>query len=223
MKPLIFVTIASLFLHGSVWADAGLSTLLKGVRETYGGLEGLSIQYRREVITRTMSMLGTKAGGDIASGQMVFRPPHFLRLDQESPNRETLITDGTSLWWYVPDKQKAYRYDAKEFGRELKLLSDIFRGLARVEDNFQVILHDTEDQTDHRIELIPDPPWQQVDRIQLTVTPDHHIAEVRIYNLMGGVTVFELRELEEKRTFPKGFFSLKLPDGVEVIDESSHQ
>lgn len=223
MREFVFLIIACMFLQGSAAADTELSDIMAGIRGTYGNLKGLSLEYQREVITHTMSMLGKKATGDKASGHIYFRPPHFLRLDQEKPTAETLITDGNFLWWYVPRKQKAYRYAASEFGRELNLLSDIFRGLAKIEDNFQVILQDTDDQKQYHIELIPDPPWQEVDRIQLTVTPAYQIAELRIYNMMGGVTVFYLKNLKEKSAFPDGFFSLDLPEGVEMIDESGAQ
>jgi outer membrane lipoprotein-sorting protein len=223
MRRSVFLIIACLSFHGSAVADTKLSDILAGIRGTYGDLKGLSLEYRREVITRTMSMLGKKASGDQASGHIYFKPPHFLRLEQEKPAAETLITDGNSLWWYIPRKQKAYRYAASEFGRELKLLSDIFRGLAKIEDNFQVVLENTDDQKRYHIELIPDPPWQEVDRIRLTVTPAYEIAEVRIYNMMGGMTVFHLKNLKEKTAFPDGFFKLDLPEGVKMIDESGTQ
>lgn len=222
-RRLVFMT-AFLFLQPvTAVAGSNVTDIIEGIRAIYGGLPGLSIGYHREVITRSMSMLGKKARGDRASGRIYFKPPHFLRLDQKKPHPEIIITQGTYLWWYIPNKEKAYQYPAKEFGRELKLLTDIFRGMVKVEDNFQVILHNADDPPNHHIELIPDPPWQEVDRIHLIVTPAYDIAEIRIHNLMGSITVFELEDLQEKKGFPPGFFRLDLPEGVNLIKEGPAQ
>lgn len=224
-KTFLSMAIIAFFVLHTPWAMAApdLTRIIEGIRATYGDLSGLSVQYHREVITRSMTMLGKKARGDRASGHIYFQPPHFLKLEQERPHSEIIITDGSSLWWYVPQEEKAYQYPAKKFGRELKLLTDIFRGMEKVENNFQVILHDTDQQQNYPMELKPDPPWQEVDRIDLTVTPEYEIREIRIHNLMGTITVFELEGLTEKGEFPEGFFRLDLPEGVELIREGPTQ
>ena len=224
-KPLILlmVVFCSLQTATAAMAVPDLARVIEGIRATYGDLSGLSLQYQREVITRSMTLLGKKARGDLASGHIYFKPPHFLKLQQEKPQPEIIITDGTFLWWYIPPQNKAYQYSAREFGRELHLLTDIFRGMEKVEDNFQVLLHGTDEHRNHTMELIPDPPWQEVDRIDLTVTPEYEIREIRIHNLMGTITVFELEGLTEKGEFPEGFFRLDLPEEVELIREGPTQ
>ena len=72
-------------------ADDRLTGILKGIRALYGPLPGLEVSYEREVITRSMAMLGVQTQKDLASGKIYFKPPHFLRVQQEKPKHEVQL------------------------------------------------------------------------------------------------------------------------------------
>ena len=209
--------------YSPAFAEDTLSNILQGIKNRYGTSSGLSVPYTREVITRSMSMLGSQAKGDLASGIIYFKPPHFLRLDQEKPASERIIANDNILWWYIPQKKEAHRYQTKDFGRELRLLSNIFRGLAEVNESFKVQLQEKDEKGDYQVVLVPDPPWQEIDRIALTVSPEHEIRSVRIFNALGSVTRFNLGDFALEKTFEKGFFEFVAPPGVNVVVEGENQ
>jgi len=219
VKRLIILPILIFAFNGLAMADESLVNILEGIQKNYGSLSGLSVPYSREVITRSMSMLGEQARGDMASGIIYFKHPYLLRLEQEKPKAETIISNNDTLWWYIPDKKCVYRYPAKNFGKELQLLSNIFRGLSQVENSFQVLLKDQSKSGKYKIEPIPDPPWQEISKINLTVTKKYEIQTVRIHNLLGSITVFKLGDFTEKEGFEKGFFQFIVPEGVRLIVE----
>ena len=223
VKRLIILPILIFVFNGLATADESLTGILEGIQENYGHLSGLSVPYSREVITRSMSMLGDQAKGDMASGTIFFKHPYLLRLEQEKPKVETIISNNDTLWWYIPDKKCAYRYPAKDFGKELRLLSDIFRGLSQVENSFQVLLQDRNKSGGYEIELVPDPPWQEINKINLTVTKKYEIRTVRIHNQLGSITVFKLGGFTEKEAFEKGFFQFVVPEGVKLTVEETSQ
>ena len=219
VRHLIILPILIFVFNSLAMADESLVNILEGIKKNYGRLSGLSVSYSREVITRSMSMLGEQAMGDMASGTIYFKHPYLLRLEQEKPKAETIIANNDTLWWYIPDKKCAYRYPAKNFGKELQLLSDIFRGLSQVENSFQVLLQDQNKSGKYKLELIPDPPWQEINKINLAVTKKYEIQTVRIHNQLGSITVFKLGGLTEKEGFEKGFFQFIVPEGVRLIVE----
>jgi outer membrane lipoprotein-sorting protein len=223
MKRLIMFLVLTALVQGVSMADENLTGILEGIRKTYGPLPGLSVPYTREVITRSMTMLGGQAKGDMASGKIYFRHPHFLKLEQESPKPETIIANKDTLWWYIPEKKSVYQYPANDFGKELRLLSDIFRGLAHVEESFQVVLHGQKPSGGYEIELIPDPPWPEIDRIFVTATRQYEIRSIKIHNTLGTITHFTLGDLSEKSDFEEGFFRFDAPEGVKVIVEGADQ
>ena len=219
-KTFIIFNLIVLLFHGSAaFAKDDLSTVLEGIKGKYGNLPGLSIPYTREVITRSMSMLGNQVKGDLATGQMFFKPPYFLKLEQRTPNIETLIANKETLWWYIPDKKRAHKYPSQEFGKELRLLSDILRGLNKVTKDFQIMMNSQAEKGKYQIELIPDPPWQEIDRIVLTITHAYDIRVVNIHNQLGTITRFTLEGLTVKDNFEKDFFEFILPEGVELVEE----
>jgi len=220
-RGVILIHIFMLFFCNMAFADEGLSNILEGVRKTYGHLTGFRLDYTREVISLSMAMMGDKVKGDLATGKIFLKPPYFLRLEQLSPKPESIITDGSTLWWYIPDKKKAYQYPSKDFGKELRLMSDIFSGLSQVENTFQIVLLGKQNGEEYHIQLNPDPPWQEISSIALKVTKDYHIRVMEIHNQLGGVTRFTLKDLRPKKEFEKGFFHFVAPDGVTLVKEGS--
>jgi len=219
-----FITVfAIVFLSGGSPAlcDDDLSNILEGIRNKYSPLPGLSISYTREVITGTMSMLGNQVSGDMAEGRIYFKPPHFLRLEQETPKPETIIANGDTLWWYIPEKKHAYQYGSKGFGKELRLLTDIFRGLTQIDERFKVALVGRNERGEYQIELRPDPPWEQIDSVVITVTKGSQIRVVNSRNLLGSITRFTLEVLKSEEGFEKNFFQFIVPPGVRLVHEES--
>jgi outer membrane lipoprotein carrier protein len=202
-------------------AAEGTAELLKGVQEKYGSLPGFTVAYSREILSKSMAMLGEPVKTDDASGLIHFKPPHFLRIAQEKPRQETVLADGRTLWWYIPHKKQVYRYPSSKLGRELTLLVDIFQGLKRAEETFRIAREEPLNQGEAFISLTPEPPWPQVEHIGLSIDPgDHRIRVVEIHNHIGGVTRFILGALTVMERFSDGFFFFEVPEGVRIIDES---
>jgi outer membrane lipoprotein-sorting protein len=220
LLPAICLLLISIF-QTSAWANETLKDTLDSVRKKYGGMPGITLTYEREVTTQTMSMLGDQVKGDLATGDMFFKPPYSLRLEQKTPSLETIVSDEQTLWWYAPAQKRVYKYPAKDFGKELMLLSDIFRGLINVEERFQVSLADTPDPKKAQIELKPDPPWEGIDYILVTLDETHTIHRVGIYYQLGSVTMFTLNNIKEKSNFEKDFFKFVIPEGTILLDEKS--
>ncbi|RLB15543.1 MAG: hypothetical protein DRG35_03950 [Deltaproteobacteria bacterium] len=214
-----------LFLFGSIplataLPDDQLSEIIRGMGDKYGNAIGWKADYTREAISKTMAMLETAERHDLAKGSLYFKPQHFLRLEQASPQEELLLTDGQTLWWYIPLKKQAYKYSAREFGKELGLLSDIFQGLKEVKSNFQITLKTAPETTAYHLVLRPEPPWQEVDHLELIMLKrDFSIKRIDIYNNIGGLTRFLFNRWEEKGPFKKGFFSFSPPSDVKIIDK----
>ncbi|RJR26620.1 MAG: outer membrane lipoprotein carrier protein LolA, partial [Desulfobacteraceae bacterium] len=101
---IIITAVILLVPNKSVVAADEVSDILSGLKQRYGSLPGMSVPYTREIISRTISMLPGKMRGDVASGTLHFKPPYSLRLDQDKPDHETLVSDGDKIWWHVPSK-----------------------------------------------------------------------------------------------------------------------
>jgi outer membrane lipoprotein-sorting protein len=211
-----------LMLHCAAVVPAldNLSDILDGIRKKYASIPGFVVSYQREIITSSMALLGDSVKTDLAAGRLYFRPPRFLKVQQETPTPETLTTDGNTLWWYIPQEKRVYQSPADRLGKELHLLSDIFQGLRQVEESFDIIQSGLDEKGDLQLTLIPNPPWEEIDNIILSVDrSDFHIRIVEIHNTLGDTTRFLLGDLSVQDQLKEEFFRFVAPDGVQVILE----
>jgi outer membrane lipoprotein carrier protein len=212
----------SLGLTGLSFAGDRLSDILKGVRTRYANLPGLMVPYQREIITRSMALLDqSMKTTDSATGRIFFKSPRFFMIQQKTPTSETIITDGQTLWWYIPEKKEAYEYPSNKLGKELHLLIDLFNGLREIEESFDVIQSDLNKDTAIHLTLIPNPSWEEIDHIDLQINQrDFQIQQIEIHNLIGGITRFILGDWVVQDTLTDDFFRFVVPEGVMVIKES---
>jgi len=220
----IFLLIAIFILMQGqiILAQEPFAEILQNIKTRYGNLPGLQVDYEREIVSQSMAMMNSKSKGDQASGRIYFQPPHFLKIEQSKPKPETIVSDGITLWWYVPDKKQAYRYPAAQLGKELGLLNEIFQGLKKAEEHFETTLLQPEARKDRfQLQLRPRPPWPDIDYIRLEALPDGQIRIIEIMNYAGGLTRFILGEVTPKKSFKKNFFLFTPPKNVKVIEETN--
>ena len=214
------VLLLSLLPWSALAADPALSAILEGIRKRYGSAPGLTLNYEREVITKSMAMLGDQVKAETAAGLIHYKSPHLLKFQQETPTKEILVTDGNLLWWYIQAKNQAHRYSGHQLSQEVKLLGDIFQGLRGVEQSFVILQKGEDDKGALILEVTPSPSWGDIDHIDLTLTPgSFHIQKVEIYNLLGGLTRFKLGDSIKEEKFKDDFFKFTPPAGTRIIEE----
>jgi outer membrane lipoprotein-sorting protein len=205
-------------LQGRAFPDDEVTTIIDGIRSRYGSAQGLTAMYTREAISKTMVTLGVSERRDVARGTLFFKPPSCLRLEQASPQEELLLTDGQTLWWYIPGKKEAYRYSTETFGKELRVLGEVLQGLKGARENFEITYKDNPGAVTYQLVLRPKPPWKDIDHLELRIGKgDFVIAQVDIFNTIGGLTRFMLSDLWEDVSLEQGLFTFSAPSGTKVI------
>lgn len=197
-----------------------VTQILEKVVENHKPLiEGMTVPYEREILTKSMAMLGEDAGADKATGIFIFRGPHFLKVEQETPKKEFIISNGKSIWDYIPDEKTAYRDD--NVGTELSsVLSMIFMGLKNPEDSFDVSVAESEDVKGYTLTLTPKESMEGIEYINITISDeDYKITMVELLDVAGNITRFKLGEFKPKNGLDDSFFDFKVPDDVKIIEE----
>lgn len=217
----LLICISSVLSHAMVaGADEQLSAVLEGIFKRYGELKGISIPYKLESITKSMAMLGKGAKSDKAAGTILFMPPNYLSIRQTTPGKETVTTDGNTVWYYIESKKVAYEYQAETLDKLIKPLSKIFSGLSKAEDNFDITQSDLEDKTNYHLKLVPNPASEEVDYIDLLVEKNgFNVRVIEIHNILGGITRYTLEDLSLRKDLQKKDFIFKAPEGVTIKKE----
>ncbi len=208
------ILLISIFFFIPSFCIAGeCDTSFQKIRERYSDLRGIKIQYRRYIISKTMSMLGEGVESDIAEGEILLSPPYNLRLEQKIPSHEFIISDGKTIWWYIPKDRIAHKYKAGSFGKELSIIRSIFTGMKEIEKGFFLRCNDSD-----KLILIPKEKWQDIEKIEIVLSKGYRIRKVKIYNILGSVTCFEIKK-EKFVSINKNLFQFIPPPDVRIIQE----
>ncbi len=209
----ILICVFFLFLFQAS-AFANLCHCLKQLKQRYSQQKGIVLVYERYIISTTMNMLGERKETDLAKGKMFFKPPYYIRIEQKIPDPEFVLCDGRWIWWYIPKKKVAHRYSLKGFSEEISILTDIFNGMKNLERDFVISAKDK-----FSFILKPKKSLHDVDKIEICVDKRcHRVVEVKIYNLLGSVTCFKIKE-QLFKDIDKSLFTFTPADNVEIIQE----
>ncbi|MFH2046766.1 MAG: outer membrane lipoprotein carrier protein LolA [Pseudomonadota bacterium] len=162
-----------------------------------------------------MSTLKAMGISDVAEGRILVKRPGMMRWEYEKPDKQTVVTDGESIWIYRPDDNQVMVGKAPEFfgaGKGASFLSDI----SIIRHNFSVTIKNDSDKY-FALKLIPNEKRVDLAYVHLYILKTtFEIAKIGIYNLYDDETEIELIDSKFVDN-PDSVFSFKIPEGVEVL------
>ncbi len=189
------------------------SHVLKMLQERYTGI--VEMGYRKITITKTGTVLGNLRD-EVAEGRLYFMAPDKIRMEQRSPQKELLISNGSKVWWHVFPKNEVYVYHLKDMGLELTLLLDMFQGMRNNSEQVDIIMK--EEGKVKELKIIPKANPSSFEAILLKVTEDSKIALMEIQNLAGGKTILEFPEDPRPAMVGQEIFEYQIPEDVKIIE-----
>ena len=154
---------------------------------------------------------------DTAYGKAFFKRPDKMRWEYEKPDRQTIITDGNTLWIYRKEDNQVMIGKAPSFfgdGKGFSFLSD----MKLIQNKFSIILEKKTGDDCHVLKLFPREKTFDVSVIYLSVSKKtFEVVKIVTYNSYGDETRIELSDIQFKQKLDDSMFSFKIPQGVEVL------
>jgi outer membrane lipoprotein carrier protein len=207
------------FITGVIWAaagsgahaaDAAIDTILTGMEKRYAG-NGFSANFFQESMLKAMQI------SDTAEGKLVVKRPDKMRWEYSLPDKQTIITDGQSLWIYRPEDNQVMVGKAPDFfgqGKGAGFLSDI----NQIRKSFRIQILPAENEAYHRLELTPLKPTADLSRIVLSVDKkSFQVDQVMTFNSYGDETIIVLTDYQFNLSPDDGLFKLEIPEGTDVV------
>ncbi len=193
--------------------------LMKRVNEHYHNIEAFQANYKQVAESPTMGGPQSIVFKDVSYGVMSFLKPDMVRLDQNKPREEILVSDGKTSWWYIPEEKKAYKYTPQSQSGALKALVDIFSGKGTLSDSFNALLLD--DQEGIKLRLIPALAGSDFEYLDVTLDAETlKLKALDLAYLMGQKTSFTFDHVDEGVNLKAGYFSFTPPKGAEVVNQN---
>jgi len=154
---------------------------------------------------------------DSASGKAFFKRPDKMRWEYETPDRQTIITNGHTLWIYRPEDNQVMVGKAPSFfedGKGFSFLSD----MESVKKKFYILLEKEAEDDTHVLKLLPREKTFDVSVIYLFVsTKTFEVVKIVTYNSYEDETRIEFKDIQFKQKLDESLFNFNIPEGVEVL------
>lgn len=216
VKRTIFFMIIFVSFAFNSWALT-VSEVLDRVEARYASSDCQAV-FSQESTLKAMGVT------DTANGKVYFKKPDMMRWDYEAPERQTIVTDGKTLWMYRPDEAQVAVGRAADYfggGEGLSFLSDI----TILRSQFQVCFADSTleraryDQ--YLLKLTPNVPRSNLSCLYLWISKNtFDIVRSKVVNPFGDTTIITFDNIQFNQNLKSSFFVFEIPKRTEVVEMS---
>lgn len=202
-------------------AQAEAAALAAKVQARYQGINTLAAQFMRKSLFVAAGSDGERVVE--GSGSLLWSRPASLRLQQETPRPELILTQQGSVWWVRAERGRADVYPLERFTTGLRSLLDILGGLARVDESFSVEAPEESDrlagESDLTLVLKPKENRADIKRLVLWFSPEQIVLSgFRIVNVIGDITEYRFQQVQVNPPLGPETFSYQPPADYRVTD-----
>ena len=221
---LIIAALLFIALWPTVFAQAAPPSpeaVAEALSSRYRGMNSISAGYSRVARTPQTDKLFQSGSSQMAAGLLSWSRPASLLLDQKAPKPETMVTDGSTVWWYIPSESLAYRYRNLDVAGQLGPLLNFLSGLDSLKANFTISPATPAADRPGQTGLILKPKEQSgnVDSLAVWCDEAFNLTGFTLSAVTGESTDFHLSSLIENPQLDGKLFNFKPPRGVDIIDQ----
>jgi len=199
---------AALALATPARADE-LADALRMLQQRYESTRTLVAKFNQEVESPTL------AGKLTSSGTVSFEKPNRMRWDYAPPDRQTIISDGDTLWIYQPDDKQVLKAPLREAFQATTPVT-FLAGLGHVDRDFTPTLESS--TGDHWVIRLAPREDRGVGTLVLVARKrDATIEEARITDPLGTTTRLALTDQQRNEPLGADLFRFTPPPGVDVV------
>ena len=150
-------------------------------------------------------------------GTVIIKKPGKTIWSYGAPDTQILISDGSTLWLYVPDEEQATKVPIESiYSSNTPAL--FLAGKGKLMQTFNVESVNL-DKDPIRITLTPKADDQALTRLQLLADKkNYQITGSTVYDKLGNETEIRFSNIKTNREIPEKTFQFQAPANVEVLD-----
>jgi outer membrane lipoprotein carrier protein len=155
------------------------------------------------------------------SGTLWLKKPRKMRWEYRSPKEKLFLSDGQSVWFYIPAERQARKTNFKKLDDlrspiafllgKTKLENEL-QGLSKAVDQAPAVAGDT------LLRGVPKASVGQVSEVQLEISVSNQIVRIVLMEQDGGTTEFRFNNWKENVALNDSRFRFIPPPGVETVE-----
>ncbi|MDR3155286.1 MAG: outer membrane lipoprotein carrier protein LolA [Deltaproteobacteria bacterium] len=194
----------------------------------YKGLTAFKASYRRSTSTPATDPVFKSQAVQTAEGVLYWKKPLGLRLAQEKPSAEELVTDGATAWWYLPAEKTVRVYEGFDLAEGFRPLTAFFDGADELKKHFLITAAQEDPSRPGATGFVLAPKEKEAGEdgaaagtITVWCGEEAVLEGFRLSSGTGEKTDFYLDSPEINPELPEDFFRFKPPRGTAVVREEA--
>ncbi|MFH2011379.1 MAG: outer membrane lipoprotein chaperone LolA [Pseudomonadota bacterium] len=192
-----------------------LEVIVAKVQDVYQNTKDFKAEFIQESTLKSISKT------QVANGKIYFKNPGKLRWDYYHPNKQEVVTDGKTLWMYIPqDKQVMINKLSNVYQSNTSTF--FLSGMGNLKRDFDIqMVKQTLDngEKDYTLKLVPKEPQSNLNELFLVVNKTtFQVMETYFYDFYGNLIRIKFKNPVVNRGLSDSIFIFTIPEGVEVIE-----
>ena len=157
-----------------------------------------------------------------SSGQVFVKKPGKMRWDYTKPNPRYFISDGVTLWVYVPADAQAFEQplESSQVAAALSFLV----GQGDLVGDFDHALLPPGPRGELRLQLVPKKSTRQYRKLVLSLHPEtFRVVGTEVEDPVGNLNTLTFLDLRVNQGLPDEGFDFTPPDGTRVVRSRSRR
>jgi outer membrane lipoprotein carrier protein len=207
----VCVVLAAFVVAQAMAAEESAEEIVRRVQERYDATADFTADVYQEMRLTSSEKLFT------AHGTVAFKRPGRMRWELDNHERQIIVADGKTLWFYQPEEQQVLKAPFEAAFRSTTPIS-FLSGIGRITEDFEVTLDDVGE--DHAfLVLEPRQGGGEFGHLRLVVERrSHDITGAEIRDPLGNVTRLIFSNMKRNLDLEESKFEFAVPRGVDVIE-----
>lgn len=206
--PALLACLIFIFVFAANGICADLDDVLKGIKGRYGSASDLKAKFTQKTMVKTLGRSQSK------TGTVWFKRPNKMRWDYVTPEKQQLITDGSTLWIYQPAEKVVFMRQI-DMNNSVVVPMKVLSGEIDAKTQFDVKIL-KEEEGNILLELRPKQAAGFEKAVLFVSSKDFNISKIDVFDLYGNVTELILSEVKFNNKLKDSFFIYTPIPGVKV-------
>jgi len=196
-----------------------LDSVVDGVQKKYEQIDNFHAAFTQEAEVKALKKVQR------ADGEVWFKKPGKMRWNYNTPNKDQIVSDGKTLWFYDEEEQQVIETPLNQVS-ETESTTTLLSGLGNIKELFNASFSEPGDinpNGGYLVDLVPKGD-EEYNKVTISVDKkDMMVNTIYLYDPFGNLTTVKLADIKIDGGVSDTLFDFKAPSGVEVVKPPSFQ
>lgn len=218
-KAFSLILMVLLFTIHAGAQENDLNSVIDGIQNKYEEINSFHATFTQSSEVKALNKTQT------AEGEVWFKKPGKMRWSFQTPNKDQIVSDGKTLWFYDEEEQQVIETPVAQVS-ETQSTTTLLSGLGNIKELFDASFAESKDMTSNGSYLVDLVPRGEEEYNKVTISVDKNdmmVNTIYLYDPFGNLTTVKLAGIKTNGDVSDTLFTFNTPDGVEVVKPPSFQ